>query len=514
MNCSHCGKPLEPNDRFCQVCGTPVEAVGTTARPVPLPAKIDKVGLCPHCGKAFRPDGLSAYRWCNVLNKVAMVIFAIFAFLALLVVILSAEGIAWQWALGAGIVYAGTILLRSRARAKLGLSPCPHCGKNAAGEQVMAPQPTPDEAPVAEVSDRAASAVESDRAAIRPRRAEQLALYGSPNKTCARCGVVSPMAQKSCASCGSRFGKVIPAIQNGKRVGLTTCPGCGSVYAVRKNLLLAVGLVLLGNLLNLVLSFISGALILLSIPLMLVCFLLALLVATGKLRWFPVHRCRVCGHTPFVIECIRHSRAAALERDRRLLGRKENALTRAFTACDDRLVSRFTSLNPFPLLLLLPTVLLVLCFFVMPTSLDTIEDLMEIGMTKARSICLFESLTYVATDGWEILMVLALLLLDIVALVTACIRKLRLRLLPLILGGLAMVDAAILSISLITMRDVTIASYVMHEKVEMPAEFSAGAVPFVILLSALLLLAGLFAAYMLEREKRYKILRSQMPDKA
>lgn len=504
MNCSHCGKPLEPNDRFCQVCGTPVEAAGTTARPIPAPAKIDKIGLCPHCGKVFRPEGFSTYRRCNILNKIAMVIFAIFAFLALLVVILDAEGIAWQWALGTGIVYAGTILLRSRARAKLGLSPCPHCGKNAAGEQVMDPQPTPVEAP----------AVEPDRAAIHPRRAEQLVLYGSPNKTCARCGVVSPMAQKSCESCGARFRKVTPAIQNGKRVGLTTCPGCGSVYAVRKNLLLAVGLVLLGNLLNLVPAVISGALILLSIPLMLVCFLLAVLVATGKLRWLPVRKCRVCGHTPLVIECIRHSRAAALRRDRRLLGRKENALTRAFAACDDRLVSRLTSLNPFPLLLLLPTILLVLCFFVMPTSLDAIEDLMEIGMTKARSICLFESLIYIATNGWNILMVLALLLLDIVALVTACVRKLRLRLLPLILGGLAMVDAVILSISLITMRDVTIVSSVMHEKVEMPAEFSAGAIPFVILLGALLLLAGLFAAYMLEREKRYKILRSQMPDKA
>lgn len=41
--CSHCGIKLEPTDRFCRVCGTPVEAT------------------CPKCGGMLQPNDL----FCN-----------------------------------------------------------------------------------------------------------------------------------------------------------------------------------------------------------------------------------------------------------------------------------------------------------------------------------------------------------------------------------------------------------------------------------------------------------------
>lgn len=524
MKCSHCGNEIDTNDRFCQVCGCPIDQ--TAAAQAPVQVKIDKVGLCPHCGMRFLPDGISAYRKINVLNKIAMVIFAIFALFTLLVVILDAEGDAWMFALVTGIIYAGTCVLRARARARMAKTPCPHCGKNGAGEQVAAPQTAPQAATTAAAPRHAATAATPDRSSatpdrssatpdrssITPRRAELLAVYGNTDKTCARCGTISPMAETHCTHCGHRFGKLVPAIQEGHRVALTTCPGCGSVYATQKNILLALLLVGLSMLLNVVLMAISGMFLILSIPLMLVCFLLALLIVWGKLKWLPRRKCPTCHQTPFVISCIRHSRAAALRRDHRLLARRENALTRAFASCDNWLTGHITSANPFSVLLFLPVLLLILFVFVTPVSIDAInalDELTEYGISQSHSIGLFEGLTYVSEDGWDILLLLFLLVLYAASLVTVFIRGLRLRLIPPILGGLAMLDALILSIRVASMKDVNFTTHFMHEKVEIPVEFSAGLAPFGIILSTLLLLAGLLAAYMLEREKRYKLLGGQ-----
>ena len=486
MQCPKCGFNVNDNDAFCQKCGCNLKA---SQNQVPAAnVKVASTGVCPHCGKSFSPEGSGTYKLLKALSVVVGIFFGFFAFLTLLV-LLGGEGAAWVFALifGAGLVAIS--FGKKKVRAKMDEAPCPHCEKNKKGDVVGTPSVETTQTTVSAEQHIASTPTINQNS--------------GETKMCARCRAQNAKANKTCSECGFTFGKIISATDGKNKFGLVTCPGCGSVYQVKKNVPFIVIMALLG--MASLSVWMPGFLFLLN-PLLAGLFItLAIMHAVGKLQFLSIKKCTVCNKTPLAVFVQRKRKVAEEKRDQKLFSRSNSALIQGVSSLNAWLENNISKANLLPIGTIVSTVIFAVMMFISNEVVLSWEGSIE----KTQDLMYLDAILNFG-GPLQVISLLSLAFLFIATIITNFLPRLRLNGVSMILGFITGIVEIVLAVSNSALQEFEYSVYnkMLGERIVYDGQYSTGIVNIGIIISAIIMIAIVFIAHMIEKEKRYLTLTS------
>ena len=480
MKCPKCGSDVNGDAAFCQGCGCNLK--GTQNQVPAANVKVASAGVCSHCGQKFIPEGSSTYKLLKVISVIVGIFFGLFAFITLCIILFNGEGAAWVFALifGAGLV--ALAFGKKKVRAKMDAVPCPHCGMNYKGELVGTPSAVEAQAPIPEGNTVAVSSAADDGAVL------------GGIKTCARCRAKNAMSNKSCDHCGFVFGKVISAIDGKKKIGLVTCPGCGSVHEVCKNKLVIVLSVLLG-----VASFsffLPGVLFILNVLLGVLFFAVAILHGCGKLHALSIKKCPSCHKTHRAIFAERRRRARETKLNEKLLNRKNTSLVQFVSSLNAGMEKNVTKKNIFAYGAIIAHVIFVVMMFIPGEA-----EFSLMGFIGDSETVMYLDAIYNFGNPFQIITLIFSAIFSLATLFISFLPSMRLKGVSMVLGIIAGISEIVLVISHAGFRNF---EWDIYE-----GQYSVGIVNVGLILCALIMIATVILAHMVEKEKRYQELKSK-----
>lgn len=496
MYCPKCGFNVNDSDAFCQKCGCNLKVSQNQAPSTNV--KVVSTGVCPHCGKLFSPEGSGTYKLLKVLSVVVGIFFGLFALLTL-INIFSGAGEAWVFALFFGAGLLAISFGKKKVSAKMDKMPCPYCGKNRKGETVGTPS-----------EEIATFLVSGEQPGVSTPTINQIS---GETKMCARCRAQNEKANKACSECGFTFGKIISATDGKHKFGLVTCPGCGSVYQVKKNVPFIVIMALLGMVFLSI--WMPGFLFLLNLLLAGLFITLAILHAVGKLKLFSLRRCTACKKTAMAIfaqrkfeqiknKCDQKHKANEAKRDQKLLQRTDSAFVKFVSSINTGMVNKISKANLFPFGTIVSVVIWTIMMFITNEAVFSWEGIIE----GSQDIAYLDAILNYG-GPLQIIPLLSLVFLFTITIITNFIPRLRLSGIPLIFGLLTGIVEFLLFVANFALQKFEYPRYILGEWIVYEGQYSVGIVNTGIIVSAVIMIAIVFMSYMIEKEKRYLILTAK-----
>lgn len=318
-------------------------------------------------------------------------------------------------------------------------------------------------------------------------------------KICAKCKAHNAMDSKKCTQCGHIFG-MIAAEKGGKnKIGRVTCPDCGTVYPTRKSKLFGIAAIVLGVLFPL--WWLGIALIVVGI-----------LHLMGKMLFGSVKKCPVCGKTPLSIgthRLVAWIRAQTMRlanwRDQRLLARKDTALVRFTSTLHTRLETVLKG-HLLPLLTLLPLGLYITTMFASHNLAGSVLGLED----SSKQLMYIDAVLNFGSDGLNILVWLVPFFYVLTS-VASFSRRGRLNGLSLLTGLVSFIGT--MTVTALN-HQVEYATRTAHdplfgENIKYEYYYDLGATNALFVIGALVLMAVVCLAFLVEQERRYLKLTSE-----
>ncbi len=308
---------------------------------------------------------------------------------------------------------------------------------------------------------------------------EPQSMYDGETKICARCKKPSPVNTTKCDVCGQKFGTVVAEKQGKLKLLFMTCPGCGEVYEVRKNKAIIAILCGLGGLLTLI-GFLPGIAML----------IIGILHACGKFESWMIKRCHNCHMTPMQI-AMEKRRKSLPESEKKKKERKENA----FTSFISQVNQKIGPYNFFKFIPIASYVLFVIAFF-MPGDLRS-EYRNKDGMTFGDILLNFAS---------ELLIIsIIIVALYYVSIIPGMFKNIKAKLVSVIASVIIAVNQMVIGIASFGFSSFEFGKYseLFGETITYEASYTIGITPFIIIFSALLLVASSLFNYWIGVEREY-----------
>jgi len=515
MNCPKCKSNVKEKDTTCPNCGFDLKRTASEAPPSNV--KIAVNGLCPHCYKPFSPNGTGTLKLLKLASLIIGILFGFFAFLSLILLI-GGEGSVWIFALIFGALLLGVTYLKKMTLKKMHYEACPHCGKNYNGEQIASPA-------VEEINN---DTVNSDAAKTdtftakeellsAPVSAKNLPLEND-EKTCARCRARNTKSNRACTECGFVFGRIIPATDGKNKFGITTCPGCGSVYQVSRNTPFIVIFALLG-IISLFLPM-PVMLFFLNFVLAAAFFGIAVLHYIGKLQFLSIKKCTVCHKTALSINIKKHTKKIhnsytkritkyVEKRDQKLVNRRINPFIKTVSSINNWIEKHIGNANPFPFGIILSTVLFAIAMFITNDAFLYFEGIEK----EQKSFLYLEAIINFGNQAQTIPLII-LPFLFIGTFITNFRKKLRLNGFGMVAGFLTAILEIILAIANTALANFKYYGYIYGERIKYDGYYSTNNINAFLIISAIILVLFVLASYLIEKEKHYTLLKSKATESA